>query len=419
MQSRDARAGVVREEAAVRVVMFDDMRGSTMLKERLAEHSDEEAFHELRREHDRLVAEVIGQTDGGEVVKSTGDGLIVLFDRPSLAVERAIEIQERLKGHPNLRVRIGLDMGEVKIAVAEGRPIDAFGRHVDWASRACSLARDGHVCVTRPVYDDAFSWITKSRIAWKAHGRYIVKAAESPLEIFEPYNANSTRPLRSLRGERVADSRPSKRPVVAAQAEPAGTVVRPWEMVARDGREFAQNGAGVLYWFRVPLGGISYPEGFRSFLQPALENDRITKIRFVLDASMPPIRRVWEQLVLPLVLEWGAGKGRSLAADKSERQGRIVLEDRSAKALSWVFVDLSREFTPCFKLLVPDLETDDVTDSEAQIFLSTATRTVWLADGSEEIIRVPDAVLRIRPGEHEPVLHTLNAVANQWDTLFG
>jgi hypothetical protein len=188
-------------------------------------------------------------------------------------------------------------------------------------------------------------------------------------------------------------------------------------MVARDGREFAAKGAGAMYWFKVPLGGISYPEGFRSFLQPALENERITKIRFVLDAAVGPIRRVWHDLVLPLVVEWGGQNGLELSTDGGDR-GRLMLSNDGRRTLSWVFVDLSREFTPCFKLLVSDLESDDVTASEAQVFLSTAARTVWLSDGSEQLIRVPDAVLRIRPGRHEALLHALNGVANQWDSLF-
>ena len=33
-----------REETSVRVIFFDDMRGTTALKELLAERSDEEAF---------------------------------------------------------------------------------------------------------------------------------------------------------------------------------------------------------------------------------------------------------------------------------------------------------------------------------------------------------------------------------------
>jgi len=410
----------------VRVVFFDDMRSSTLLKELLADQSDEEAFHALRREHDRLVGDVITRDGAGEVVKSTGDGVIALFERPSVAVERAVEIQDRMHEHPHLRVRIGLDVGEVKVESVAGRPVDVFGRHVDWSARAMSLASDGHICVTRPVYDDAFSWLTKKRIAWKQHGSYQLKRGEPPLELFEPYNANITRPLRRLRGEKMAVARPKvaaagSRAAAAAPptaAPPPVAVMRPWEMVARDGRDFAAHGAGVMYWFRVPLGGVAYPEGFRNFLQPALENDRITKIRFVLDSTVPPIRRVWTDLVVPLVTEWAGRRGASPLVEEQRGGGRMVIEGDLQRTLSWIFVDLSREFTPCFKILVQDPDSDEVMRSEAQIFLATAARSVWLADGTEQVIKVPDAVLRIRPGEHEALLHALNSVANQWDSLF-
>src|SRR5918998_2876392 len=316
----------------VRVVLFDDMRGSTLLKALLAEQSDEEAFHALRREHDRLVGDIVTRGGAGQVVKSTGDGVIALFERPSLAVERALEIQDRMHEHPHLRVRIGLDVGEVKVESVDGRPVDVFGRHVDWSARATSLASDGHICVTRPVYDDAFSWLTKKRIAWKQHGAYQLKRGEPPLEFFEPYNANITRPLRRLRGEKVGAARAkvaaagSKAAVVTPPptAPPSVAVMRPWEMVARDGRDFAANGAGVMYWFRVPLGGVAYPEGFRNFLQPALENDRITKIRFVLDATVPPIRRFWTDLVIPLVSEWAGGRGASPVIEEPHDGGRMT-----------------------------------------------------------------------------------------------
>jgi class 3 adenylate cyclase len=422
MEAELASRRAVREAACVRVVFFDDMRGSTVLKERIAERSDEETFHVLRREHDELVTKVVTRDGAGQVIKSTGDGVIVLFERPSIAVERALEIQELLHEHPHLSVRIGIDMGEIKVAWEGERPVDCFGRHVDWAARATALAGDGHICVTRPVYVDAFSWITKRKIAWKTHGAYRVKRGEPPLELFEPYNANVTRPSRHLRGDKVetetARGQPAPAPLPAAHPLAQANVIRPWELVARDGREFATTGGGAMYWFRVPLGGISYPEGFRSFLQPALENDRITKIRFVLDATVGPIRRVWDDLVLPLVSSWGSSRKQQLDWRADTHGGRIVINDARGRTLSWIFVDLSREFTPCFKLLVPDLDSEEHTESEAQIFLSTAGRTVRLGDGTEHVIRVPDAVLRIRPGQHEALLHALNAVANQWDSQF-
>jgi class 3 adenylate cyclase len=416
-------SGAPSEETSVRVIFFDDMRGSTALKELLVERSHEEAFHELRREHDRLVSEIVSRDGAGEVIKSTGDGLLVVFEKPSVAVERALEIQERLHDHQYIRARIGLDMGEVKVQRVDGRTIDVFGRHVDWAARATALASDGHICVTKSVYTDAVSWITTQRIAWKEHGQYRLKRGDPPLELYEPYNANFRRPMRRLRGEKVATARarsstPAARPAAPAPTAGAVTVIRPWEAVARDGRDFAEKGAGVMYWFRVPLGGVAYPEGFRSFLQPALENDRIPKIRFVLDATVPPIRRVWSALVLPLVYAWAEESGRSATTDESEGRGRIAFDGPAAKTLSWAFVDLSREFTPCFKLLVADIESEAVGASEAQIFLSTATRRVFLGDGTDDVIRIPDAVLRIGSAQHEALLHALNAVANQWDSLF-
>jgi class 3 adenylate cyclase len=415
--------GASREETSVRVVFFDDMRGSTALKERFAETSGEEAFHELRREHDRLVCEIISRDGAGEVIKFTGDGVLAVFEKPSVAVERAIEIQERLHEHQHIRARIGLDMGEVKAQYVNGRLVDVFGRHVDWAARATALAADGHVCVTKPVYTDGVSWITKRRIAWKAHGSYRLKRGDPPLELYEPYNANVRKPMRKLRGEKVAGTRGTASEAAPKRkaAEPAAapvTVIRPWEAVARDGRDFAQNGSGVMYWFRVPLGGLAYPEGFRSFLQPALENPRIPKLRFVLDASVSPLRHVWHDLVVPLVEEWAEAGNHGLTRDERDHRGRISIAAVPPKTLAWAFVDLSREFTPCFKLLVHDIDSEDVGDTQAQIFLSTASRRVVLGDGTDEVVKIPDAVLRVRGPEHEALLHALNAVANQWDSLF-
>src|SRR3954451_16457643 len=278
------------EETALAVVLFEDMQASTALKRAVTRRADEPAFQELRKDHDAVVKGIIERDGAGSVVKWTGDGAIALFTAPSVAVERAIEIQEAMHAHPQIKVRIAIDLGEVRVESERGRPVDVFGVHVDTAARAMSLVDGGHVAVTTPVYRDAFSWITKSRIAWKRHGVYRAKAGDQPFEVHQPYNANHHRPMRQLRGERVEDEQPRKAPKPTLPAEPAaaaapavpedGTdiaLIPPWEAVARDGNEFARTGAGTMYWFRVPLGGLSYPEGFRHFLQPALENDRIGK----------------------------------------------------------------------------------------------------------------------------------------------
>ncbi|HEX9775118.1 MAG TPA: adenylate/guanylate cyclase domain-containing protein [Actinomycetota bacterium] len=416
----DAIVPASAEQTSLVVVFFDDMKGSTVLKEQMAAASDEQAFQMLRKEHDALVTEVITRDGAGEVLKSTGDGVLAVLYKPSVAVERALEIQERLHTHPHLKVRIGMDMGEVSMESGGLNLRDAFGRHVDWAARAMELAEAGHICVTRAVYTDAFSWIGKRRIAWKEHGPHRVKDGDPPLEIFEPHNANIVAPLERLRGVKVEAEVPettTQWPASLAHPD-AVHVARSWEAVARDGRDFASGGAGMMYWFKVPLGGISYPEGFRNFLQPALENPNVGKIRFLLDQSSPLIPKVWAELVLPQVERWANDLGVPYKLEPEDWCGHFEAEGERKTSLGWVFGDLSQEYTPCFKLFVADPDTDHPTAAEAQIFLATVQRTVRFADGSMQQVRIPDAVLRVKEEGNAGLLQALNVVANQWDAMF-
>jgi hypothetical protein len=116
--------------------------------------------------------------------------------------------------------------------------------------------------------------------------------------------------------------------------------------------------------------------------------------------------------------DWARQVDSSFELQEDEHRGQVVVKANGGKVLGWVFVDLSTEFTPCFKLFVDDPDRPEVAEHSAQIFLSTANRMVRLADGSQRMIRIPDAVLRVRSGRHEALLHALNAVANQWDSLF-
>ena len=404
-----------QSNTSVLVIFFDDIRGSTALKAALTDQTDEQAFQKLREEHDALLTEVITREGAGRIIKSTGDGLLAVLYKPSVAVERAMEIQERLHGHPHLSVRMGMDMGEVRVESSGDEFLDVFGRHVDWAARAMSLAGGGHICVTSAVYGDAFSWLTKSRIAWHDHGHYRVKPGEPPLEIFEPYNANITNPESELHGEKVegsVEASPQAAPVRVEAAAPRQIrLVRPWEAVARDGRDFAEKGAGMMYWFKVPLGGICYPEGFRSFLLPALANPRITKIRFVLDSSNPVYRHLWGDLVLPLQVDWAKRENRTFEVESWEDGGRFF-EDATGKRVEWLFIDLSAEISPCFKLFVDDPDNDIDVEPDAQIFLSTASRNVRFKDGAFQTIRIPDSILRIGSQDDDALVSALNSLAN-------
>ncbi len=121
--------------------MFEDVQASTALKRAVTQQSDEHAYQELRKEHDLLTS------------------------------------------------RLGIDMGEVRVEGEDGQAVDVFGVNVDTAARAM-------------VYRDAFSCITKSRLAWKKHGFYRAKPGDLPIKAYQPYNANHHRPMRQLRGEK-------------------------------------------------------------------------------------------------------------------------------------------------------------------------------------------------------------------------
>ncbi|MDA1188441.1 MAG: hypothetical protein O2854_02000 [Chloroflexi bacterium] len=229
--------------------------------------------------------------------------------------------------------------------------------------------------------------------------------------------------MSTLRGTKEEDHSAAAAPkapihhVVAPQSQSSLRLVRPWEAVARDGRDFAEKGAGMMYWFKVPLGGICYPEGFRSFLQPALMNENISKIRFILDAANPLYYQIWHEQVLPLQAEWAEKEGREFTLDAGDMGGKFS-EAGGAKSVEWVFIDLSAEFSPCFKLFVDDPDNNMPVHPDAQIFLSTAQRQVRFKDGSFSAIRIPDAILRVGDQDDQALLHALNSLANQWDPLF-
>jgi class 3 adenylate cyclase len=217
---REIERYAASKSTSVLVLFFTDMKGSSALKQIVTEVASEQVFHSrVKEEHDKIVGEAIRRDDYGAIIKDTGDGFFAVFKEPSTAVERALEIQASFHGHPYIAVRIGMDMGQVIVQSLGGLHHDLFGRHVDWASRAMSLADGGHIIVTKAVATDAEGFINKARMRCKRHGFYIVKHSEGPIEVFEPYNANITQPMPLLHGEHVEDSISLGQSTAHAQAE--------------------------------------------------------------------------------------------------------------------------------------------------------------------------------------------------------
>lgn len=129
-------------------LLFTDVVGSTHLRTDLGEAAAEE----LRRLHDRILADAVS-AHGGGVVKGLGDGLMAWFAGASDAVAAAVAMQRSLQlanrrgvfGAP-VSVRIGLSAGEVSW---DGD--DCFGTPVVEAARVCATAEGGQILVTEIV----------------------------------------------------------------------------------------------------------------------------------------------------------------------------------------------------------------------------------------------------------------------------
>jgi class 3 adenylate cyclase len=124
-------------------VVFTDIVGSTVAT---IEKGDDEWGAMLDR-HDRLAFDVCN-IHGGEIVKSTGDGLLARFDAPTAGVAFARDFRRRIN-EIGLSVRAGIHSGEIE--VRENR--DITGVAVNLAARVEQAAPDGGVFVSSTVRD--------------------------------------------------------------------------------------------------------------------------------------------------------------------------------------------------------------------------------------------------------------------------
>jgi len=131
---------------------------------------------------------------GGEFIKNTGDGVVILFEGVSSAIDYALFVQARLaelaQGGPlAARFRIGLHSGEV-----HRRDGDVFGHAVNVAARVEAHAEPGGVCVTQDVF-----WAARnsSRYVFRFAGRPALKNLPEPLSLYHVAAAQMEEPARA------------------------------------------------------------------------------------------------------------------------------------------------------------------------------------------------------------------------------
>src|SRR6202171_4670562 len=128
-------------------IMFTDVEDSTrMLSQRGFTES-----HEMTKAYESIIAERVAE-HAGRRIKGLGDGFMISFGSVRHGVECALDIQRAIaeysKQNPErkIRIRIGLNTGEV---VEEAG--DIFGAAVNVAARVAGKARGGEVLVSEVV----------------------------------------------------------------------------------------------------------------------------------------------------------------------------------------------------------------------------------------------------------------------------
>ncbi|HPW55685.1 MAG: protein kinase [Thermoanaerobaculaceae bacterium] len=182
--------------AVLRTLLVTDLVDSTRL---VAELGDERAFTLFGR-HDRLARDLLAAHHGLEIDKT--DGFLLLFERPLDAVAYALAYHQALHALASgtstaLAARAGLHLGEVYLRenppedVARGaKPVEVEGLAKVLAARLMSLAQGGQTLMTRATFDVARRAavgleLPVAEVRWVAHGSYLLKGVEEPVEVFE------------------------------------------------------------------------------------------------------------------------------------------------------------------------------------------------------------------------------------------
>jgi adenylate cyclase len=99
----------------------------------------------LRRMRTDLFEPAI-ESHSGRIAKSMGDGWLVIFDSAADAVSCAIVIQERLAANDELRLRVGLHIGDVTLV-----DDDIYGDGVNIAARLQNVAVPGAIVISETM----------------------------------------------------------------------------------------------------------------------------------------------------------------------------------------------------------------------------------------------------------------------------
>ncbi len=165
-------------ERRLAAVMAADMAGYS----RLMGIDEVGTLARLRTHRIELIDPAITKNQGN-IIKTTGDGMLVEFQSVADAVRCAAEIQDRMRRRNSdvpddrrIQFRIGINLGDIIF-----QDDDIFGDGVNIAARIEPLAEIGGFCVTAAVYDQVADRVD---LAFEDLGDKTLKNINRPIRVY-------------------------------------------------------------------------------------------------------------------------------------------------------------------------------------------------------------------------------------------
>ncbi|MGB7859136.1 MAG: adenylate/guanylate cyclase domain-containing protein [Acidimicrobiia bacterium] len=162
------RRGSVEPDRRVATIVFTDIVGST----EMAASMGDTAWRHLLERHD-AVSESELKRWGGRAIKTTGDGILALFDGPRAAVRFSGDLARSL-AELGIHIRCGIHAGEVEM-VGD----DVAGMAVHIASRLLAKADDSETLVSRTVRD----LLVGTDVVFESRGTHTLKGVPGEWEL--------------------------------------------------------------------------------------------------------------------------------------------------------------------------------------------------------------------------------------------
>ena len=195
-EARTAAGGTddmqLSERRETRTILFTDIVGFS----RISENAPPEKLITMLNTHFQIMGEIIDRHDG-DIDKFIGDAVMAVFDRPAQAMSAAVEIQRALKKAardkrlPNIKVRIGINTGEVIIGsmgTAHRMDRTMIGDAVNTAQRLESMASPGGILVS----ESTFSLLDGGRYQFRNVGLVRLKGKRKRIRAYSYLWKNKT-----------------------------------------------------------------------------------------------------------------------------------------------------------------------------------------------------------------------------------